>query len=146
MRHPFRHQLTLNATPVEDIEVPLHRRNSLYPLLLAIQQLFIHHRHLTHKIVADVSFGKDPKKGAPGMTGWQILMLIVLRSHGGYSFDEMEVMFNQDRLIRQFLELDYYDDITHFDTDTLQQNYKKVSPETIQSIGEVLLKRAMIAA
>jgi IS5 family transposase len=143
MRHPFRVQCTLNGPPVDEIEVPLNSRHTIYPLFLSLQYLYTNHRYLTHKIVDDVTFGKDAKRGAPGMSGWQILVLIVIRSQGKYSFDDMEVMFNNDRLIRQFLELDYYDEVTSFDTDTLQQTYKKVRPETIQEISDAFLKDAM---
>ena len=77
------------------------------------------------------------------MSGWQILVLIVTRCQGGYSFDDMEIMFNNDRLIRQFLELDYYDETTTFHTDTLQQTFKKIRTESVQMISDAFLNSAM---
>ena len=143
MRHPFRVQSTLNGPPVDEIELPLNSRHTIYPLLFSLQEIYKHHLHLTHKLCEDVSQGKNLKKGAPGMSGWQILVLIVTRCQGGYSFDDMEIMFNNDRLIRQFLELDYYDETTTFHTDTLQQTFKKIRTESVQMISDAFLNSAM---
>ena len=79
-------------------------------------------RHLCHHLVEDVSCGKNSNLGAPGMSGWQILVMIVMRLNQDLTFDDIEVMFNNDRLIRQFLEIDYYDLRTKFSSDTLQCN------------------------
>jgi IS5 family transposase len=143
MRHPFRVQSTLNGPPVDEIELPLNSRHTIYPLLFSLQEIYKHHLHLTHKLCEDVSQGKNLKKGAPGMSGWQILVLIVIRCQGNYSFDDMEIMFNNDRLIRQFLELDYYDETTTFHTDTLQQTFKKIRTESLQMISDAFLNLAM---
>jgi len=108
MRHPFRVQSTLNGSPVDEIELPLNSRHTIYPLLFSLQEIYKRHLHLTYKLVEDVN------KGALGMFGWQSFVLIVIRCQENYSFDDMEIMFNNDRLIRQFLELDYYDESTSF--------------------------------
>ena len=144
MRNPFRIQCTLNGTPVEDIEVPTDSRHTIYPVLRSLQSIYRTHRFLCHRLIDDVAGGKSTNRGAPGMTGWQILVMLALRSNQGLSFDDLEVLFNDNRLVRQFLELDYYDEHTRFSSDTLQYNYSRVSPETTEVISDAILKRAMM--
>jgi transposase, IS5 family len=144
MRSPFRIQCTLNGPLIDEIEVPQNSRHTIYPLLMSLQEIYKHHRNLTYLLIEDVVDDKNTHRGAPGMSGWQILVMVALRCHNGCSFDDMEVMFNNDRLIRQFLELDYYDEYTSFSSDTLQQTFKKISPESIQKVSDAFLKEAML--
>lgn len=143
MRKAFRIQSTLNGPPVEEIEVPRDSRCSLYPLLISLQRLHQDHLDLTHALVRDVVGDRSDKRGAPGMTGWQLMVMVVLRCHSACTFDDLEVMFNHDCLIRQFLELDYYDEDTKFSTWSLQENFKKISPSTVQAISDAFTKGVM---
>ena len=143
MRNPFRIQCTLNGTPVEDIEVPTDSRHTIYPILRSLQSIYSTHRFLCHRLIDDVAGGKSTNRGAPGMTGWQILVMFALRSNQRLTFDDLEVMFNENRLVRQFLELDIYDEHTRFSSDTLQYNYSRVSPKTVEAISDAFLKTAM---
>jgi hypothetical protein len=133
MREAFRIQPKLHSIPVEEIEIPAGSRHPLYAIMRALQWLYPHSRELTKKIVSDVSGGKRTSRGAPGMSGWQALVLAVVRMSRDLTFEDVEMEFNENRLLRQFLELDA-DDTTRFSSKTLQQNFARISDETLNEI------------
>jgi len=142
MRDPFRIQLHLNSIPVEEVALSTKSRHTLYPILRGLQELFPHRKEITNLIVE--SFCKNVKatRGAPGMTGWQILVMIALRLHKDYSFDTLEVEFNENKTVRAILELDVDDDFI-FSSKTLSENFRKVSPKILEACNKFILDKAM---
>ena len=142
MRDPFRIQLHLNSIPVEEVDISTESRHTLYSILRGLQELFPHRKEITNLIVK--SFCKNVKstRGAPGMTGWQILVMIALRLHKDCSFDTLEVEFNENKIVRAMLELDADDDF-RFSSKTLSENFRKLSPEMLETCNEFVLGKAM---
>ena len=65
------------------------------------------------------------------MTCWQLLILLALRTRKGVSFDDLEVDFNENTVVRAMLELDP-DNKRRFSSKTLSSNYRKISAETVE--------------
>jgi hypothetical protein len=107
-----------------------------------MQELFPSGKDITKLIVEKLCDKVTSFRGAPGMTGWQILMMVALRLHKSYSFDDLEVEFNENKTVRAMLELDE-DDKTRFSSKTLAENFRKLSPETLDVCNQFVLEKAM---
>lgn len=143
MREFSRIQLHLNSISIEDIELPENSRATIYPLLRALKELYKCRESLLPQIMKDLSRDstKSMGKGACGLSGWQTLVLACLRMNLQRTFDELEVNFNHDSLIRLFLELDEDDD-RRFSSRSLGDNFRLLQPKTLSSINESLLQLA----
>ena len=47
----------------------------------------------------------ESEVGAPGMTAWQCLVAVALRQATNSTYDDLEVHFNQNQLLREFCEI-----------------------------------------
>jgi len=84
----------------------------------------------------------DQDFGAPGMTAWQVLAAIVIRQSLNSTYDDLEVEFNQNKLVRTFLELPNCDN-TQFSESRLGKNCRKVSASTLDLINTALIEIAL---
>ncbi|MBF0199322.1 MAG: hypothetical protein HQL32_16530 [Planctomycetes bacterium] len=80
--------------------------------------------------------------GAPGMTAWQTLVAIALRQAMNYSYDDLEIEFNHNDLLREFLQLPKCDE-SLFSESRLGKNCRKISPETIHAIDKAVIDIAI---
>lgn len=133
MRPLFRFQYSLASIPVVEVEIPDDSRHAYYALGRSLQWLYPQSQSLTEKILRDVSGGKKTHRGAPGMSGWQILVLVAVRMSRDLSFDDTAMEFNEHRFLRRLLEIDDHDE-KRFSAQTLQNNFSRLRPETLDEI------------
>jgi hypothetical protein len=105
MRQRFETEPGLNLTPIEQIVIPLKRRDELPPILAGLQWIWMHPTlkadilgRLEAKILAD-----KQATGRTGMDLWQILVLGVVRLGLDANYDRLEHVANYDTLLRQML-------------------------------------------
>jgi len=133
MRNPFRIQPVLFSIPVEEVELPTGDRHPSYAIARALKWFYPRSRGLAELVLQDVIRGKKRHRGAPGMTGWQILVLVVMRMNRELSFDEVAMEFNEFRFLRRILEIDDIDE-RRFTAKALHDNFHRIHPETIEQI------------
>jgi len=156
-------------TPIDQIQIPTNSRSRLYPTLLALQEVFNRKKqvvdlvfedllkdyaHSTNDIIDPIledvlpsagSIGSAPSDsefGAPGMTAWQCLVAVTLRQAMNCTYDDLEVHFNHNQLLREFCEIPRFDKST-FSESRLGKNCRKISPETIKAIDNAVIDISM---
>jgi len=156
-------------TSISDIEIPKNVRSRLYMTLIGLQEIYKRKRDIVDLIWDDLSknyentsndlidpileelgvvdqsaddIDEELTSGAPGMTAWQILVAVSIRQGLNATYDELEVQFNQNMLLREFLQLPKCDKST-FSESRLGKNCRKISSKTIDSINDALIQVSM---
>lgn len=83
---------------------------------------------------------KNPGTGARGMTGEQVLRALMVKQMNEFSYDELAFTLTDSQTYRSFCGYGPLDEVPS--RSTLQENLKKVRPETLQAVNRVLLKIA----
>jgi len=105
MRQRFQQQTTLGITPIREVKFPLHSRDELPPVLMALQHIFIT-AELNEKVFALLEnkvVSNKKKTGRKGMDLWHILVLAVIRHTLDTNWDRLEHIANYDTLLRKML-------------------------------------------
>ncbi len=105
MRQRFQQQTTLGITPINEVKFPLHSRDELPPVLMALQHIFIT-AELNEKVFALLEkkvVSNKKKTGRKGMDLWHILVLAVIRHTLDTNWDRLEHIANYDTLLRKML-------------------------------------------
>jgi IS5 family transposase len=79
----------------------------------------------------------DPENGRPGLSGSQVLRLIVLKQMNGFSYQELAFHLADSRCYRAFCGFGI--DEHSPSRATLQANIKKVQPETLETINRLMV-------
>ena len=166
MRQKFCHPMLPGIlTPILEIEIPRNSRARIYPTMIALQEIYRRKPEVVDLVLADLLKDYcyssndiiDPildellpsatdmavetfesEVGAPGMTAWQCLVAVALRQATNSTYDDLEVHFNQNQLLREFCEIPRFDHST-FSESRLGKNCRKISPETIKAINQAVV-------
>lgn len=84
---------------------------------------------------------KNPHTGAQGMSGEQVLRVLVIKQMHRHSYEELHFHLVDSRSYRTFCRLGELDREVP-SRSTLAENLKKVRAETLEKINRLLLKRA----
>jgi len=140
MRKTFNPILTLGATPISEITIPINSRDKLISILHGLQ--FIYNTpDLNKKIFSllEDKITKDKKNtGRPGMDLWYILVLGVIRVGMSFSFDRICYTANHDILVRKLLGIDDFftgDTPKEFCYRTIHENISKLDSEMLEKIN-----------
>jgi IS5 family transposase len=124
---------------------------------LSLEQPYIEHSHATelatisqilslHPAIAEL-VGQDlvrglacPDTGARVMSGDQVLRVLLLKQMNGFSYRELEFHLADSVTYRTFCRFGALEPTPT--RATLAENLKKVRPETLQAIGDVVLRYA----
>ena len=136
MRKLYESQPFLFEKTITEIEVSPTSRDCFYAVVRSLQWIFPRRKEICSILIKDLCSGKSSNMGAAGLSGWQILVLTVIRMIRGKSFDELELYANEMPLVRQLLEVHPLDK-TLFNSKTIQDNFRKVSPEAIDEINSL---------
>jgi IS5 family transposase len=159
-------------TPIDEIKISLNSRARIYPTLIALQQVYKRKQYVVElvyqdllndyvnttndlidpildELIEDNTFVDDSEKGsvcadsgAPGMTAWQTLVAVALRQATNSTYDDIEVHFNHNKLIREFLQIPKCEK-TLFSESRLGKNCRKISAETIKAIDASVIEIAL---
>lgn len=83
---------------------------------------------------------KNPGTGARGMTGEQALRALIVKQMNEFSYDELAFALTDSQTYRSFCGYGALDEVPG--RSTLQENLKKIRPETMEAVNRVLLKVA----
>ncbi len=105
MRQRFSSQPELHVLPIERVQLPLHSRDELPPILAGLQWLWstpLLKAEIFAILEAQVLHGKRAT-GRTGMDLWHILVFGVVRLGLSADWDRLEYLANYDQLLRQIL-------------------------------------------
>jgi len=92
-------------------------------------------------VFADLTrFGTKTDIGREGMTAEQVLRCIVIKQMNCFSYEELAFHLADSRSYRAFCRFGINDKTPK--KPTLQRNIKRVSPETMEAINRILVRRA----
>jgi hypothetical protein len=140
MRHHFQAQPDLQIIPIEKIQLPLHSRDELPPILAGLQWIWTHpmlKAEIFARLEAKILAGKKAT-GRTGMDLWQILVLGVVRLGLDADWDRMEDLANHHTLIRQMLGVPatpWGDDAKVFGHQTLRDNVALLDDQLLKEIN-----------
>jgi IS5 family transposase len=83
---------------------------------------------------------KNPHTGARGMSGDQVLRVLVVKQMNGFSYEELHFHLLDSASYRTFCRFGALEQVPA--KSTLAENVKKVRAETLEALNRVLLKRA----
>jgi transposase, IS5 family len=131
MRRPAE-QLTLRAGVVD------HPRARL---MEQVSQILREKPETGKRIEQDLLRGvKNPGTGARGMTGEQVLRVLIVKQMNELSYDELAFALADSQTYRSFCGYGPLDEVPS--RSTLQENLKKLRAETLEAVNRALLKLA----
>jgi IS5 family transposase len=93
---------------------------------------------ITELVLADLlRDGADPARGREGMSAETVLRALVVKQMNSFSYEQLAFHLSDSRSYRTFCRLGLADSIPR--KSTLQDNIKKLRPETLLAINEVLV-------
>lgn len=140
MRRHYSPQPDLEVIPIEKIQLPLHSRDELPPILAGLQWIWTHPTlkgEIFGLLEAKLVAGKKAT-GRPGMDLWQILVLGVVRLGLDANWDRLEDLANHHLLIRQMLGVPgvpWGQAASGFARQTLRDNVALVDASLLQEIN-----------
>jgi hypothetical protein len=87
MRKAFNRQRRLDCPPVTEVPLNLHCRNETIPLLRALQHVYSRPQvrdPILRAIGRDVNGKSSARRGRPGLSYWEVLVLAAARRGGAY--------------------------------------------------------------
>ena len=85
----------------------------------------------------DLTAGRDPNNGRPGMSAEQVLRVLVVKQMNEYSYEELSFHLADSRCYRTFCRLGAFEKTPS--KSTLQENIKRLRAETLERAHRVLI-------
>lgn len=106
--------------------------------LEAIGQLVDANPAMAEAVAADlVREVKNPSTGARGLSGDQVLRMMLLKQMKGFSYEELHFHLLDSTTFRTFCRLGTFEEVPG--RSTVAENVKKVRPETLEQVNRLLL-------
>jgi len=144
MRNGFSQQLSFNITPIEEVVIPLEKRDHLANLMSALQHLY-QNKELCEKVEVILYKAIIKTKQATGRTGmnlWQIFVLAQTRLCMNISYDQLLSQANYHGLLRGILgvEPNDYTKGHQYSRQNIVDNVSLLNDELIKQINEVIVE------
>ena len=142
MRKKINNQLGLDNTLISDIEFDLNSRHEIVPILMALQHIYSQPRRLDkilQLVEADVVDNSQKDKGTPGIDCWENIVLAAVRLGIDLDYDALVDLANNHRKLRQMMQIGDWQEKT-FARSTINDNIRKLKPETLRDISELIVK------
>jgi IS5 family transposase len=112
--------------------------------LEAMSQILDAHPEAAQWVLADLVAGQvSSKRGREGMSGDQVLRMILVKQLGGFSYDDLVFYLADSTSYRAFCRIGITEKIPT--SKTLQRNAKLVHPQTLEKINRLLVEHASVA-
>lgn len=99
------------------------------------------HPQAARLVLADlVSGGIDPKRGRAGQSGEQVLRSAIIKQMNGYSYEQLAFHLADSMSYRAFCRFGFAAQVPS--AAVLQDNIKKVQPDTMETINRMLIEEA----
>ncbi len=146
MRTLFVQQLKIGVEPISEVRIPNIVRDELPPVLRALQYIFVT-PELNEKvfgILSQVFKNVDINKGRNGMSGWEILVLAVIRNSLDTNYDRICDFANYHELVKKIMGVYVYfghEPIRHeYGLQTIKDNVKLITEEIINQINDLVVE------
>lgn len=95
------------------------------------------HPQAAKLVLADLIVGGiNPKRGAKGLSGEQVLRIAIIKQGNGYSYEQLAFHLADSLSYQAFCRLAFSDTPS---SSTLQDNIKKIRPETLEEVNKMLI-------
>ncbi|MBC8183481.1 ISNCY family transposase [candidate division KSB1 bacterium] len=141
MRKQINNQLGLDSSCISEIEFDLNSRHEIVPILLALQHIYSQPRRLDkilELVEADVVDNSQKDKGTPGMDCWEIIVVAAVRLGSDLDYDALVDLANNHRKLQQMMQIGDWEEKT-FARSTVNNNTRKLKPETLRAISELIV-------
>jgi len=146
MRTLFEQQLTIGVEPISKVWLPDNTRDELPPVLKALQYIFVtpELNEKVFRILGQVFKNVDLNKGRKGMTGWEILVLAVIRNCLDTNYDRLCDFANNHDLVRRIMGVYVY--FGHkpirqeYGLQTIKDNVKLLTEDLINQINDLVVE------
>jgi len=132
LRRPRKSQLSLVPAWVEHV----HAKE-----LAAISHILDSNPSMLEVVTADLVAGRNGSRGAPGMTGAEVVRSAVLKQMNGFTYEELAFHLQDSACYRAFCGYGLGESAPR--RATLQQNVSRIRPETWEHINRTLVRFAM---
>jgi transposase, IS5 family len=147
MRKAFDRQRRFDCPPVVDVPLNLNCRNETIPILRALQHIYSRpavRDSILRAIARDVNGKSSARRGRPGLSYWEILVLAAARLGCNYDYDQLQDLAENHRSLRQVMGIGDWEseeqDKTRFDWRRIESNLNRLRPETIAQINQVIIQ------
>ena len=108
--------------------------------LEAMDQILSEMSSVLDTIQRELARGRSSRLGREGMTAEQVLRCLILKQLNGYTYSELSFHLADSISYRIFCRLGAFGAAPS--RSTLQENFKKISPQTLQRLHEAILRAA----
>ena len=129
MRKALDRQRRLDCPSVTKVSLNLNCRNETIPILRGLQHIYSTPKvrdAILKAIARDVNGKSNPKRGRPGLSYWEILVLAGARLGCGYDYDQLQDLAENHRALRQVMGIGDWEseeqDKTRFDWRRIEIN------------------------
>ena len=147
MRKAFDRQRRLDCPSVGNVSLNLNCRNETIPILRALQHIYSTPKvrdAILGAIARDVNGTSSAKRGRPGLSYWEILVLAAARLGCGYDYDQLQDLAENHRALRQVMGMGDWEsaeqDQKRFDWRRIESNLNLLRPETIEQINQAIIQ------
>jgi len=142
MSKRFEAQLTMDCTPIHEIEIPAKSRDEFPAFLKAMQYIYTNNDlNETIYSLLESKICTKKKTGRPDMHLWTIFVLAGARLCLNTNYDRLHYLSNNDRLLRQMLGV--HDSLvrgSEFELQTIIANVQMLDDETLRDINRVIVE------
>jgi hypothetical protein len=144
MRKRFEQQFVLGQIPIDEVEIPVKGRDSIYELMAGLKKIFITPEYNQRIFeILEAKLNKDKKNtGRPGMDLWQIFVLAQLRLCLNTSYEMLHHLANNDSIVRRIMgvEKDFGYERIEFEYQNIYDNLTLLDDETIRELNTVIVE------
>ena len=147
MRKAFDRQRRLDCPSVTKVSLNINCRNETIPILRGLQHIYSTPKlrdSILKAIARDVNGKSSAKRGRPGLSYWEILVLAAARLGCGYDYDQLQDLAENHRALRQVMGIGDWEseekDKKRFDWRRIESNVDLLRPETIEDINQAIIQ------
>lgn len=147
MRKALDRQRRLDCPPVTEVLLNLNCRNETIPILRALQHIYSRpalRDSILRAIAGDVNGKSNARRGRPGLSYWEILVLAAARLGCNCDYDQLQDLAENHRALRQVMGIGDWEaeeqDKTKFDWRRIESNLNLLRPETIAHLNQVIIQ------
>ncbi len=136
-------QMQIGQTSISDIQFDPKSRDDIPKILRGLQYIYVTDstREPIFKLLEEKIAPKvDKNNGRPGMELWKIFVLGVLRLDLNCDYDRLHELANKHETVRQMLgHADFFDKY-NYNSQTIKDNVRLLTPELLDEINEIIVK------
>jgi transposase, IS5 family len=147
MRNALERQRRLDCPSVATVPLNTNCRSEIIPILRALQHIYSTPKvcgSILRSIARDVNGRSSAKRGRPGLTYWEILVLAAARLGCDCDYDQLQDLAENHRALRQVMGIGDWEseekDKRRFDWRRIESNLTLLRPETIAEINQAIVE------